>query len=96
MTKTPTAIVSVTTNQPVLYSFRRITYRQFRKAIDLLEDSRTATREDRNRIVDEAAAILIDGSALLLDEATNSDVQTALTSAIEFNQGSEANAKKSE
>ena len=89
-------IISVTSGQSIPYAFKRITYRQFRKAIDLLEDSRLAPRDSRNAIVDEAAEILIDGSKLLLDEATNTDVQAVMTAAIEFNQGSEADAKKSE
>jgi hypothetical protein len=91
----PQEIISVTSGQPIPYSFRKITYRQFRKAIDLLEDSRTAQRESRDAIVDQAAEILIDGSKLLMDEATNTDVQAVLTAAIEYNQGSEADAKKS-
>lgn len=89
-------IISVTTGQPIPYSFKRITYRQFRKAVDLLEDSRTAPRETRDAIVDESAQILIEGAKAIMDEATNADVQAVLTAAIEFNQGSEADAKKSE
>lgn len=89
-------VTSVTTDQPIAYSFKRITYRQFRKAIEMLEDSRTGTREEKNKMVDDAARILIEGADLLLDEATNGDVQATLEAAIEFNQGSEVDAKKSE
>jgi hypothetical protein len=89
-------IISVTTGNPIPINFRRITYRQFRKAIELLEDSTQAPRESRNAMTEEAAEILIDGAKLLFDEATNVDVQNALTAAIEYNQGSEADSKKSE
>lgn len=95
MTQTNKQILSVVSGNSIPYSFKIITYRQFRKAIALLEDSRLVKGDEQDRIVDEAAAILIEGSALLLDEASNVDVQSVMESAIEFNQGTEADAKKS-
>jgi hypothetical protein len=93
----PKEIISVTSGQPIQYSFKRITYRQFRKAMNLLEDSKeAATREQRDAMAEECAEIMIDGAKLLFDEAANIDVQGALVAAIEFNQGSEADSKKSE
>lgn len=90
------AILNVETNEPIPYSFRKITYRKFRKAIDLLEESRILTYKDREKLVEEAASILIDGATGLFDFASNVDVQSVMTAAIEFNQTSEADAKKSE
>ena len=89
-------VTSVTTDQPIAYSFKRITYRQFRKAIEMLEDSRIGTREEKNRMVEDATRLLIEGADMLLDEATNGDVQAVVEAAIEYNQGSEVDAKKSE
>ena len=45
---------------------------------------------------EEAASALIENSKQLLDEASNSDVQRIMVEAIDFNQGTEADAKKSE
>lgn len=89
-------ILNVETNEPIPYSFKKVTYRKFRKAIDLMDESRTAGRDKRDALVEEAAGMLIEGASAIMDGATNSDVQQVLTDAIEFNQTTEADAKKSE
>ena len=89
-------VPGVETGQPITYSFKTLTYRKFQSVIELLEDARSADRKERNRMNEEAAGALIENSKQLLDEASNADVQRIMVEAIEFNQGTEADAKKSE
>jgi hypothetical protein len=90
------SVTGVETLQPITYSFKTLTYRKFQSVIEMLEDARSADRKERNRMNEEAASLLIDNAKQLLDEASNADVQRIMVEAIEFNQGTEADAKKSE
>ena len=93
----PTTINSITTGNPIPYTFRVITYRQFQAAIDKLEEARETTdRKERNRLNEEVASELIENATQLLNESRNIDVQQAMVDAIEFNQGTTIDVKKSE
>jgi len=95
MTQQKTA-KSVETGDLVSYSFKTLTYRKFQTVIETLEDAREATdRKERNRLNEEAVELLVNNSKQLLDEVSNADVQRIIVEAIEFNQGTETDAKKS-
>jgi hypothetical protein len=89
-------IISVITGQPIPYSFKVITKRNYDKALYLLQDSSAAPRAEKSAMIDEAAGIMIEGAKTIMDEATNVDIQDVLKAAIDFNEGTEADAKKSE
>ena len=90
-------IISVTTKQPIPYSFKLLTYRQYMAAVDKLDDGRSSPdRKERNRLSEEAACELIENAIQLLDEASNIDVQDAMVAAIDFNQVGATDVKKSE
>ncbi len=92
----PKTVTSVETGAQIEYSFKTLTYRKFQAVIESLEDARaTKDRKERNRLNDECAEALITNSKQLLDEASNADVQRILVEAIEFNQGTDTDAKKS-
>lgn len=91
-------IYSAKTNEEIKFSFRRITNREFEKALGLLEDSsqdKSLSRSERLSKRDEAFKILVDGDAVL-EEATRGDLQKVFDAAIEFNQVSESDRKKSD
>ena len=93
----PKTITSITTGTPIAYSFRVLTYRQFQGAIDKLDEARQISdRKERNRLNEEVANELIENATQLLNEATNVDVQQAMVDAIDFNQGTTVDVKKSE
>ena len=93
----PKPILSVTTQQPIPYSFKLLTYRQYMAAVDKLDEGRASTdRKERNRLSEEAANALIENAGQLLDEASNVDVQDAMVAAIDFNQVGATDVKKSE
>lgn len=90
-------IKGVETGNVIPYSFHRLTYRKFQQALALFTDSQSETnRVKKNQMVDEACGMLIGNSTQLLDEASNADVQQVIADAIDFNQLSEADLKKSE
>lgn len=90
-------IKGVETGTVIAYSFNRLTYRKFQQALSLFTDSQNETnRVKKNQMVDEACAMLISNASQLLDEASNADVQQVIADAIDFNQLSEADLKKSE
>jgi uncharacterized membrane protein len=90
-------VISVTTGNPIVYSFKTITFGQFQAELDRLEDTKQLKdRKERNRITEEVASALIENAAQIFAEASSPDVHRILVEAIEFNQGSEADAKKSE
>ena len=93
----PKPITSIITGTAIAYSFRVLTYRQFQGAIDKLDEARQiADRKERNRLNEEVANELIENATQLLNEATNVDVQQAMVDAIDFNQGTTVDVKKSE
>lgn len=89
-------VASVENGAQIEYAFKTLTYRKFQAAIEKLEDARTSKdRAERNRLNDEVADSLLTNSKQLLEEASNADVLRIIGEAIEFNQGTEADAKKS-
>jgi hypothetical protein len=92
----PRTIFSVATKQPIPYSFKLLTFRQFNAAVDKMDDARSLGRKERNQLTEEALCELIENAKQLMDEASNADVQQATVDAIDFNQVGDTEAKKSE
>lgn len=93
------SIQSAENEKEIQFSFKRITNRNFEKAMACLEDAAkddSLSRADKLSKRDEAFCILVENGQQVLDEATRKDVQEIITAAIKFNQVDERDEKKSE